>query len=195
MLSWTVAMIRRSGYVISMVEHSFTRDPKTDHQIARFQEATARNPRDAYACLEMGLWWHWKERYADAFDLYSDAVRFDPDFAYALNARAGLLATCPENDVRDGALAVQDALRAFAAAEKIGELKQDWKHRLYLQGLAAAYAEIGDFDKAIRHQDAALEMAITNNSRAEILGRRRQYELRQPLRAVQGIVRIGFRSR
>src|SRR4029077_15790965 len=48
------------------------------------------------------LWWHWSQLYAKASRRFDRAVELDPGFAYALCARASLLATCPDPAYRDG---------------------------------------------------------------------------------------------
>jgi len=168
-------------------------DRKTEHVFARFQLDVAINPRDAYAYLSMALWWHWKERYGEALDLYDRAIDLDADFAYALAGRASLRATCPNGWFCDGRLAVDDATQALVAAERHGQLKHDWKHRLYLEVLAAAHAEMGDLAAALKWQDSALEISVTKNAGKLLLKRRSHYQARQPLRLAKGMIRIGIR--
>src|SRR5262249_49421907 len=61
---------------------------------------------------------------------------------------AQLLATCPDDKVRDGKRAVQYATTACELT--------DWKVPSCLETLAAAYAEAGQFEEAIRYQTRAL---------------------------------------
>jgi tetratricopeptide (TPR) repeat protein len=68
--------------------------------------------------------------------------------AEVLNSRAWLRATCPEASIRNGQLAVADAKKAC-------ELDQ-WIFESYIDTLAAAYAEVGDFASAIRYQEQAI---------------------------------------
>jgi len=80
-------------------------------------------------------------------------VRNEFTQAKALNARAWLRATCPEPSIRNGQLAIADAKRAC-------ELTQ-WKFGSYIDTFAAAYAEAGDFDLAIRYEEKAISTAGT----------------------------------
>jgi tetratricopeptide (TPR) repeat protein len=80
---------------------------------------------------------------------YGEAIRVDPTFAPAYNMRAWVLATCPHYSVRKGELAAADARKACELAQ--------WQEPDYLDTLAAAEAECGRFDEAIRYENKALE--------------------------------------
>ncbi len=66
-----------------------------------------------------------------------------------LNTVAWIRATCPEQQLRNGKEAV-------AMAKKACELTH-WQNLHYTDTLAAAYAETGDFDSAVKYQEEALK--------------------------------------
>jgi tetratricopeptide (TPR) repeat protein len=69
--------------------------------------------------------------------------------ALALNSRAWLRATCPSADLRNGPQAISDATAACNATS--------WSRPEYIDTLAAAFAEGGDFDSATRFEQRALK--------------------------------------
>ena len=87
------------------------------------------------------------KQYALALADLDAVIRVAPDHFGAYARKAWLLATCPDARVRNGKLAVELATRAC-------ELKH-WK-RAPRQTLAAAYAEAGDFDKAVEQETQVL---------------------------------------
>ena len=74
-----------------------------------------------------------------------------------MNNLAWLLATCPNPDLRDGQRAMQLAQRACELTE--------WKEHNLLDTLAAAYAQLGEFDRAIDYQTKAIELAPKKTSK------------------------------
>jgi tetratricopeptide (TPR) repeat protein len=112
-----------------------------------------------------------EEDYLAAVRDLKQAVKLDPKLADGFNQLAWLQATCPEVKARDGRSAVANALKACDLAA--------YKNAGYLDTLAAAYAEAGDFDNAVTWQYGAIELAAQSNKPA-MQQRAKAYEQRQP---------------
>jgi serine/threonine-protein kinase len=81
----------------------------------------------------------------------TEAIRLDRKFASAYNRLAWLLATCPDSEYRNGKTAVQYAMKACELSK--------WKNPGFLDTLAAAYSEAGEFTEAVKWQEKAIELA------------------------------------
>lgn len=116
--------------------------------IADTGEAIKRKPNDA------GMYWARANleillgRWAAAHTDYEQVARINPDSADLLDATAWSLAT----STRPGML---DAPKAVTLATKACQLTS-WRNWKYLDTLAAAYADLGDFGQAVRWQQAAI---------------------------------------
>ena len=89
-------------------------------------------------------------QYAEAIEAVDEELNVDPDNAFLHNNKAWLLATCPDDAVRDGELAVEHAIKACDLT--------DWKNFAYVDTAAAAYAESGDFELAVKWQEEAIQL-------------------------------------
>jgi TPR repeat protein len=93
----------------------------------------------------------------------------------SLNALAWFLATCKDDSIRNGAEAVRHATKACELT-----YWQEWK---YIDTLAAAWAECGDFKRAVEYEQQALEIKdIDEATRKKSEDRLALYRKRQPLR-------------
>jgi tetratricopeptide (TPR) repeat protein len=113
------------------------------------------------------------KQFGAALDDFREACRLDPAEPYAFNAAAWLWATCPDASLRNGR-------EAFATAKKACELNQ-WEEPNYIDTLAAALAERGDFDNAVYYQKMALEKlsgAVAEGAKQRLA----LYERREPYR-------------
>jgi Zn-dependent protease len=116
-----------------------------------------------------------------AIDDYREALRLQPKLVNAYNNLAWLLAACPVDELRNGSEAVE---RATWACDATG-----WSRPNYLGTLAAACAEVGDFDQAVSLQKRALSdpAYCRTYGEATVLARLRLYEQSLPYRLpVQG---------
>jgi tetratricopeptide (TPR) repeat protein len=105
------------------------------------------------------------------------AQELDPKDPGAENSLAWLFATCPEAKFRDGKKAVEHATKACELS--------GWKKPYFLDSLAAAYAEAGEFPQAVKWQQKAVDSpeAFSKDDLAEAKLRLKLYEKGKPYRA------------
>lgn len=112
--------------------------------------------------------------YRKAVDLYQAAIQGDSS-PNAFNDFAWFLATCPDAAQRNGKKAVEYATKACEQTQ--------WGSRNFVGTLAAAYAEIGDFDKAVNYQKQAIELEGDYPPDAEMERNLTLYEQHQRFRS------------
>lgn len=151
----------------------FYRLGKHEQALADFDRWLELSPNDARGyVVRAGL--HTRRK---AYDLaladLERAVRLDAVNVAGTNALAWLLATCPEERFRNGKRAVMLAGKACDQTQR--------KAWFCLSSLAAAYAEVGDFPKAIQTQQDALRLT-PDPEKKNAQARLTLYENGQPFR-------------
>jgi len=97
--------------------------------------------------------YHQQQKYLDAIDHYRMALSMNPDSIPATNNLAWILATCPDDLLRNG----QEALKLARSLEEYAFDHQfPWST---CSTIAAAFAETGEFDAAVKWQRKSFENA------------------------------------
>ncbi len=158
---------------LGLLELAAGRPRAAIEQLSRFLESEPENGvalsarADAY--LSIG-------KHAEAIADFEKAVELAPDNATVLNNFAWVLATSPDEHLRDGK-------RALPLAQKACELTE-FKAAYAVSTLAACYAELGDFESAIRWAEKAVELA-TGSEKEQLLQELESYRNGKPWRERQ----------
>jgi len=115
-----------------------------------FRQALLLGPCEMRTRLHLSDLLSAEERYADKIAILDTGEDGCFESQIVLNALAYTLATSPADDVRDGA-------RALAIAEEIVE-ESSGQHPDYLDTLACAHAELGQFEQAVDYQQQAISL-------------------------------------
>jgi len=132
-------------------------------------------PNSALAYNNRGNAWRVQGEYEKAMSDHNRAMELDPDYAGSYNSLAWLLATCPNTQYRNG-------MAAVAMAQKACELTGE-KDANSLGTLAAAYAEAGEFENAVKTQQKAIDLLPTDDGRLKTAKRHlKRFRERNPYR-------------
>ena len=145
-----------------------------DKAIADFDVAIQAQPDWAVAYYNRGYAWSCKGDCEKSIADYNEAMRIEPGHSGADNDLAWILATCPDPKHRDGKRAVELATKACELT--------DWKNAYAIDTLAAAYAEAGDFDGAVKSERKAIETIPDEKKKADFRVRLELYQRKKPYR-------------
>jgi cytochrome c-type biogenesis protein CcmH/NrfG len=148
------------------------RQGRYEEALAYYEKSARLRPDFAPAHYGLASVFFRRGRFGEALAHFEEAIRLDPDHAEAYNDRAMILATCPEPRYRDGPAAVASATRA---CELTG-----WKDPMYLDTLAAASAEAGDFAAAAAWQEKAIGLLDDERRKENYRTRLALYRAKRP---------------
>lgn len=121
-----------------------------DRAIGDFSEAIRLEPNNDYFWMRRALAWKDAREFTKASEDFEKGVALTPENQFHLNTTAWFLATCPDDKIRNGHKAAELAKRACELTE--------WHEPMSVATLAAACAENGDFDSAVKYQTQAISL-------------------------------------
>jgi tetratricopeptide (TPR) repeat protein len=144
-----------------------------DKAIAAFDELIADDPQNVLALRGRADTYLNQGKQAEAIAGYEKALKADPEDSGVLNNLAWVLATSPDDKLRDGKRAIELATEACERTE--------YKQAHILSTLAAGYAESGDFDTAITWSQKAVELG-TDATKEQLAKELESYQAKKPWR-------------
>ena len=158
--------------LVSMRGEDYVRQGKFEEALADYNRAIELDPTRAINYVSRGDLHAMRGDYQAAYKDFEQAQRTDPDLPATYDAFSRLLATCPEAKLRDG----KRALKYAQVAMKLNPNREEqW------ETLAAAYAAVGDFEKAIEWQQRYLDFkGVPEGARPYVQARLALYKLGQP---------------
>jgi tetratricopeptide (TPR) repeat protein len=170
--------VRVSGFNFGVLTSRglvFTELGRHTEALRDLDRAVELAPRSATARVNRGMAHERAGHYPAAVVDYQRATELSDSFALAWNNLAWVQATSPDPKVRDWAAAVEAARRAVRLS--------GGADGMYLDTLAAAYAEAGKFDEAVKTQQQALaDPAYLAREGDDARERLRLYQAKQPYR-------------
>jgi tetratricopeptide (TPR) repeat protein len=141
---------------------------RVDEALVHYQKALEIRPRFAKAHHNLAEALLRKGQPREALTHYQAALEIRPDFTPTSNRLAWVLATCPDATLRNGP-------KALEIARQLDQLGGG-NNPLFLQTLAAAYAETGQFSEAVAFAERAQQLAASRNDTSLANSLRNQLE-------------------
>ncbi len=129
---------------------------RLDEAMEDAEKMIEMNPRNEISYLSRAYVFRKKGNMEETKANLERCVEINDKQSGCLNDLAWLLATSSQDSMRDGVRAVEMAKRACEITK--------WQNAAVVDTLAAAYAEIGDFQKAVEYQSKAVPMQMTEHA-------------------------------
>jgi tetratricopeptide (TPR) repeat protein/serine/threonine protein kinase len=145
-----------------------------DLAIADFTAATQLDSKHPNAFEGLGFALLEKKEYARAVASLDQALRIDPDDGRANAVLAAILASSPDDALRDGRRALALATRACETLK--------WRDPYALNALAQAHAELGEFARAVARLSEAIDLIPDEATRKSYRSLLESFEQGRPYR-------------
>jgi tetratricopeptide (TPR) repeat protein len=136
--------------------YAYKRKGNSALALADYNEAIKLDPNRAVYYRNRGRTYQDMRDHAKALADFQEAFKRDPNEAGAMDGMAWIMATSSDSKLRNGKRAVELATKACELTK--------WKNASYIDTLAAAHAEDGNYAEAVRRQEEALLDAEFNKS-------------------------------
>lgn len=140
--------------------------------VAAYSKCIELDPKFTPAYVNRGFAHKNLKQFEFALKDYEQALLLEPDSPAAQNDLAWLLATCEQENLRDGKRALESALAACRTSE--------YRQPEYIDTLAAAYARQGEFSKATETTQTAIELFTKEQDKSESQARLELYKNKTP---------------
>jgi protein O-mannosyl-transferase len=161
----------------SLLGIEYLKQGMLDEAVSNFEMNIQFSPARIEPRLQLAQIYSGQGKPAQAVAEYNGVLQLNPDLLGALNNLAWVLSTASDTQIRNGPKAVQLATRACDLTA--------WKQTVYIGTLAAAYAQAGDFDKAVTTAQKACDLASAHGEK-ELLQKNQellqQYKRHEPVR-------------
>ena len=157
-----------------------------DRAISDYTRVLSINRLDSEAFYQRGVSRFRKGEYGKAITDLTRAVEINPDFALAYNQLAWIMAVCPGVEFRNGD-------KAVTLAQKAVKINPETS---YMDTLAAAYAEAGQFEDAVKTQIEVINLLQSSGVKDEgtdYHNRLESYHARKPWREKLPEISLGAR--
>lgn len=158
--SWTPSYIEYTKAVQA------NREERVEDAIKHYQEATRLRPEFLTPKFDLSFVYFNRDDQATAVKLLEEVVAAEPDFEKARYWLTEIYAGSDRDEMRDGAKALQHAQYSFDR-----RVVKTW---LNYQSLAAAHAELKQFDKSIQYIEEAINLNIESEDLKEQLAAYRE---------------------
>ena len=146
---------------------------KIDEGLADFNESLRLDPKNVEALEYRGLLFEELGKYDKALADHRRAMEIAPNDPHQIAVLAMMQAACPDAKYRNGNQAVSSATKACQLSQ--------WQSAEAVSALAAAYAETGNFVKAVEFSQRAIGLSVDPDKK-ELEEQLALYQAKKPYR-------------